>query len=43
MQAMARACGHAHLSEFEHNDLTTWKKEMSDISGVTFGGMNKGN
>ena len=38
MQVMARACGHDHLSKFEHSDLTTWKKEMADISGVAFGG-----
>ncbi|MEN8919275.1 MAG: glutamate synthase-related protein [Octadecabacter sp.] len=39
MQVMARACGHDHLSKFEQNDLTTWKKDMADISGVAFGGM----
>ncbi len=39
MQVMARACGHDHLSKFDHNDLTTWKKDMADISGVSFGGM----
>ncbi|MEM6590008.1 MAG: glutamate synthase-related protein [Pseudomonadota bacterium] len=38
MQVMARACGHNHLSKFNHDDLTTWKKEMAQISGVTFGG-----
>ena len=38
MQVMARACGHDHLSKFEIADLTTWKKEMSDIAGVAFGG-----
>lgn len=39
MQVMARACGHDHLSKFNREDLTTWKKEMSDISGVPFGGV----
>ena len=29
MQVMARACGHDHLSEFELDDLTTWKREMA--------------
>jgi nitrite reductase/ring-hydroxylating ferredoxin subunit len=38
MQVMARACGHDHLSKFKHDDLTTWKKDMAEISGVTFGG-----
>jgi len=39
MQVMARACGHSHLSEFEKSDLTTWKREMADLSGVAFGGV----
>ena len=38
MQVMARACGHDHLSKFEHSDLTTWKQDMAAISGVRFGG-----
>ncbi|MEO1652172.1 MAG: glutamate synthase-related protein [Bacteroidota bacterium] len=40
MQVMARACGHSHLSQFRHDDLTTWKREMADLSGVTFGGLH---
>ncbi|PHR57625.1 MAG: glutamate synthase [Robiginitomaculum sp.] len=39
MQVMARACGHDHLSEFRHQDLTTWKPEMAKLSGVRFGGV----
>ena len=39
MQVMARACGHDHLSKFNANDLTTWKREMADLSGVAFGGL----
>ncbi len=39
MQVMARACGHDHLSAFELDDLTTWKKDMAAISGVAFGGI----
>lgn len=38
MQILARACGHHALSDFTKNDLTTWKKDMSDLSGVNFGG-----
>ncbi len=38
MQVMARACGHDHLNKFNADDLTTWKKDMSEISGVAFGG-----
>ena len=39
MQVMARACGHTHLSQFNSNDLTTWKKDMAELSGVAYGGM----
>lgn len=39
MQVLARACGHDHLSKFERDDLTTWKREMADLSGVAYGGV----
>ena len=41
MQVLARACGHNSLSDFTHRDITTWKKEMADLSGVRFGGVNR--
>ena len=40
MQVMARACGHDHLSKFKADDLTTWKRDMADLSGVAFGGVH---
>ena len=39
MQVMARACGHDHVSKFEPADLTTWKREMAELSGVAYGGI----
>jgi len=39
MQVMARACGHEHLSKFNADDLTTWKRDMADLSGVAYGGV----
>lgn len=39
MQVMARACGHDHLNKFNQNDITTWKKEMAEWTGIKFGGM----
>ncbi len=39
MQVMARACGHDHLSKFNADDLTTWKKDMAELSGVAYGGV----
>jgi len=38
MQVMARACGHDHLNRFSINDLTSWKKEVSDLSGIHYAG-----
>lgn len=38
MQVMARACGHTHLNQFNLEDITTWKKEMADLTGIQFAG-----
>ena len=42
MQVMARACGRDHLNQFNIEDITTWKKEMADLSGVQYGGVGSG-
>lgn len=39
MCVMARACGHASLSDFSARDLTTWKREMADLTGLDYGGL----
>jgi glutamate synthase domain-containing protein 2/CDGSH-type Zn-finger protein len=39
MQVLARACGHAALSDFSPRDITTWKREMADLGGVRFAGV----
>ena len=39
LKVLSRACGHSHLNEFELNDLTTWKQEMSDLAGIPFAGV----
>lgn len=39
MQVLARACGYSHLGQLNESDLTTWKREMSELSGVAFAGM----
>ncbi len=41
MQVMARACGHDHVSKFNVDDLTTWKQEMANLSGVRYGGIGQ--
>lgn len=40
MQVMARACGHDSLAKFNHDDIVTWKKEMAELSGVNYAGLN---
>jgi glutamate synthase domain-containing protein 2 len=39
MQLMARACGHSHLNQFSIDDLTTFKTDMAELSGIAFGGV----
>jgi methylamine---glutamate N-methyltransferase subunit C len=34
MQVMARACGHDHLGRFNRNDLTAWKRDMRELTGL---------
>lgn len=40
MQVIARACGHNHLSQFNQEDITTWKKEMAGLTGIQFAGFD---
>jgi glutamate synthase domain-containing protein 2 len=39
MQVMARACGHAHLNEFNRDDLATFNPEMARLSGIEYAGI----
>ncbi|MDZ7616079.1 MAG: rubrerythrin family protein, partial [Patescibacteria group bacterium] len=39
MKVMARACGHARLSQFHRDDLTTWKRDMADLAGIRYAGI----
>ncbi len=41
MQVLARACGHASLTELGPDDITTWKRDMADLSGVRYAGVQK--
>ena len=42
MQTLARACGHSHLRQLSRNDLTTWKREIADLTGVAYAGVGQG-
>jgi len=41
MQVLARACGHSSLSDLNADDITTWKRDMADLSGVRFAGVGR--
>ncbi len=41
IQVMARACGHRHVNEFSPDDLTTWQREMSHLTGISYGGVSR--
>jgi len=40
MTVMARATGRHHLSDMRFDDLTTFKKDMADLTGVAYGGVS---
>jgi glutamate synthase domain-containing protein 2/rubrerythrin len=39
MKVMARACGHTHLGQFNLDDITTWKREMAELTGIKYAGI----
>lgn len=39
MTVLARAAGHRHLGEFSSDDLTTFKTDMAQLTGVAYGGV----
>jgi glutamate synthase domain-containing protein 2/nitrite reductase/ring-hydroxylating ferredoxin subunit len=39
MTVLARAAGHRHLAEFSVDDLTTFKTDMAQLTGVAYGGV----
>ena len=40
MQVVARAAGHRHLSDFAVSDLTSFKPDMCQLTGVDYGGVS---
>ncbi|MBT8429370.1 MAG: Rieske 2Fe-2S domain-containing protein [Gammaproteobacteria bacterium] len=40
MQVMARACGHDHLNKFCPDDLTTFDRQMAQLSGIAYAGIS---
>ena len=40
LQVLARACGHDHLNQFNANDITAFKKDMADLTGIDYAGFS---
>jgi len=40
MTVVARAAGHRHLSDFNADDLTSFKTDMCQLTGVAYGGVS---
>lgn len=41
MKVMARACGHVHLQDFHLEDITTFDRQVADLTGIAFAGVRK--
>jgi hypothetical protein len=41
MEVMARACGQDTLTDFERRDLTTWKRDIAELTGIEYAGMGR--
>lgn len=39
MSALARACGHTHLSQFVPTDLTTFNRDVASLTGIKYAGV----
>jgi glutamate synthase domain-containing protein 2 len=39
MTVVARAAGHRHLNGFSREDLTTFKTDIAQLTGVAYGGV----
>ncbi len=39
MKVVARSCGHAHLSHFNFNDLSTFNYDMHRLTGIPYAGV----
>jgi glutamate synthase domain-containing protein 2 len=39
MQVLARACGHDHLRGFTAEDVTTWRRDMAELTGIHYAGL----
>jgi glutamate synthase domain-containing protein 2 len=40
MQVLARACGHDDLGALCRDDITTWSREIADLTGIEYAGFD---
>ena len=40
MKLLCRACGHTDFSQLRIEDLTTWNRDIAQLTGVPYGGVN---
>ena len=41
IKVIARSCGYSHINQFNHNDLSTYNKDIHDLTGITYAGIRK--
>lgn len=39
IQVICRACGHDHVGKLQPDDLTTFKSEIAELTGIAYGGV----
>jgi glutamate synthase domain-containing protein 2 len=42
MKILARACGHERLAQFSPYDLTTWDRDIAELTGIAYAGVGRG-
>lgn len=40
MKVLARGCGYNHLNQFNKDDITSWKKESAELTGIQYAGFD---
>lgn len=41
IKVIARSCGYSHINQFNHNDLSTFNRDMHELTGIAYAGIRK--
>ena len=41
IKVIARSCGYSHINQFNHNDLSTYDRDMHELTGIHYAGVRK--